>query len=189
MMMTKQYKTCQDAFDAAAIDRKNYPLNQGEYKLWEVRNTISGWKKELVQITAFKKDKTKRHGLSHCTADDAGYWLKDLLALIAYELGYNVLPSIAALTADGVSSHTVDSLLHQATQRSGHLVGLCESARKLLSQGISEEYKRMKARQSSIEPILDQILALINAVLATAGLVAPQPQPQSKLKPQYVAQL
>ena len=47
----------------------------------------------------------------------------------------------------------------------------------------------MKARQSSIEPILDQILALINAVLATAGLVAPQPQPQSKLKPQYVAQL
>lgn len=184
--MTKQYKTCQDAFDAAAIDRKNYPLNHGEYKLREVRNTISGWKKELIQITAFKKDKTKRHGLTHCTADDAGYWLKGLLEMIAHELGYNVLPSIAALIADGVPNNTVGSLLHQATQRSLRLVGQCESASKLLSQGVSEEYKRMKAGQSSIEPILDQILALIDTVLAAAGLVSSQPKPQPK--PQQMTQ-
>lgn len=181
--MPKQYKTCQDAFDAAAIDRKNYPLNQGEYKLREVRHTISGWKKELVRISDYIKNKSKRHGLSHCTADDAGYWLKDLLALIAYELGYNVLPSIAALIADGVPSQTVNHLMSQATQLTGHLVAQCESARTLLKQGINDEYKRMEAGHSTIEPILDQILALIDAVVAAAGLVSSQPKPQQIAQP------
>lgn len=56
----------------------------------------------------------------------------------------------------------------------------CESARTLLKQGINDEYQRMKTGHSTIEPILDQILALIDAVLAAAGLVSSQLKPQPK---------
>lgn len=184
--MAKLYKTCQDAFNAGTSDREDYPLREGEYKLREARYSLSGWRSEIDQITAFKKDKTKRHGLSHCTSDDAGYWLKRLPETIAHELGYTVLPGISALDGDGVSSHTMSILLHQAKQRAAVLVEQCESAKALLNQGINEEYKRMKMGYSSIAPILDQALKLIDTVLSTAGLVPLhyQTNRQQDLQPQ-----
>ena len=43
----------------------------------------------------------------YCTAEDKHLWLKDLPTDVAFRIGYELLPGLQALTADGVDSKVI----------------------------------------------------------------------------------
>ena len=96
-----------------------------------------------------------RQTLGHCcTTDDKAYWVKSIPAKVAEILGYNILPTIAALTNDGFSKRDTNTAFDTAKQRAEALMEDCERQQTRLKGGISVEYDEMKTGYSEVHGLL-----------------------------------
>jgi hypothetical protein len=94
---------------------------------------------------------------------------------IAFDLGYYILPAINALGGDGVPASVVKQCASIAASRERPIVDQCEYARNRLRLGIGHEYTLMKAGDSTILPLIDAVIDLINDTCALAGIQLSRP--------------
>ncbi|MDC0121555.1 hypothetical protein OAI29_07205 [Amylibacter sp.] len=93
--------------------------------------------------------------LGHCcTTDDKAFWIKSIPAQVAKLLGYNILPSIAALTNDSLSKRDTDRTLDIANGMAKTLLKDCKRQEARLKGGISAEYDNMKTGCSEVHGLL-----------------------------------
>jgi hypothetical protein len=101
----------------------------------------------------------------HCTAEDKHLWLKDLPAHIAYRLGYEVLPGLRALTADGVDSTVIHSELPIFERDCLSVVGQLEIVHQKIYKSIKVEYDQMRFGGSLLEPRLRDAVGIAKNIL------------------------
>jgi len=154
--MTTSNHTCQSAFQNGTASRATYPLQRGEYKLSEAKNTLLKWAKEVQSIDDYQRGVLSRPALACCAVDEISSWLKQCPVNIAELIGYDILPGIAALTGDGVPLRVVKSLLKTATKQSTRIVADCEASRVALA----------RAQRISIPTSINETLQMIDKALA-----------------------
>ena len=150
--------TCHDTFAEAQLKRRPYPLDAGAYKLREARHRLLRMMNTVDAIGEYLcKPGSGRSGSSLgpcCTTDDKAVWLKCVPDQVAEMLGYDILPAIAALTADGASPTDVAAELASAQARTDELLMDCEAQRNRLKGGIKTEYAAMKSGHSELYVLL-----------------------------------
>ncbi len=80
--------------------------------------------------------------------------LKSVPCQLAEKLGYDILPAIAALTADGVPKTVLAAELKLAQATANQLLKDCEVQRVRLKGGIKDEYAAIKSGQSELYDLL-----------------------------------
>lgn len=156
---------CQSEFDKGRAARQRYPLHSGAYKLAETVDVFRSCQATLDSIAVDRRQNAKGHGrhLGGCTSDDAHIWLKRLPGVVARGLGYNVLPAIAALGADGVDPRDVKNALTQAQAAAAALVRDCEEVHLSLKAGIAPEYRALRGGYSDLPRLLDRALDIVES--------------------------
>jgi hypothetical protein len=151
-------KTVKKAFQGAQNLRLEHPLGSGKYKLRATRLSLSRMQETMYQIGEYLKNPShfyKGQTLGHCcTTDDKAVWIKLIPAQVAEILGYNILPSIAALTNDSLSKRDTDRTLDIANGMAKALLENCERQETRLKGGISAEYGMMKTGYSKVHGLL-----------------------------------
>ena len=161
--MSKQ--TCYEAFKQGKMDRTNRPLPYGHYKLREAYENLAEWGKELNRIAVYVSGKTGRNNLMHCTPEDMHVWLKDLPALVAHTVAYELLPGLLALDKDGADSTLIASCYPNIERECIDLLDRLELARLKLQRGIGTEYNLMKHGGSTLMPLMDEAIAIARGAL------------------------
>jgi|TARA_B110000879_G_scaffold192131_1_gene257919 hypothetical protein len=150
--------TAKDAFQDAKNLRRKYPLTSGADKLRETRSSLSRMQETIYQIGEYLKNPShfyKGQILGHCcTTDDKAVWIKSIPAQVAELLGYNILPSIAALINDRLSKRDTEATLDIANGMAKALLKDCERQEARLKGGISAEYDNMKTGYSEVHGLL-----------------------------------
>ena len=150
--------TCQDTFAEAQLRRRSFPLEAGALKLREAKHILSRMMKTIDAIGDFlRQPGSVRLGSALelcCTAFDKAIWLKSVPDQVAKMLGYDILPAIAALTADGVPKTVLAAELKLAQAAANQLLKDCETQRVRLKGGIKTEYGAIKSGQSELYVLL-----------------------------------
>ena len=164
-------KTCQDAFQWGLQNRKAYPLSSGARRLKESLDgpqRISETLRNIAEDLKFKRRGGERY-LGACTSDDVDVWLKSVPAQLAFDLGYDVLPAIYALAADGVPQAIVGKCSSRANSVIPTIIDQCEEARVALRRGVKREFRMMKSGGSTVQPLVDGVETLIEVTLRDAN--------------------
>ena len=160
--------TSKQTYQSAQQRRANHPLRNGEYKLKETLQILRSHTEEVRRIADLKNKPNNpeyRHRLHHCAVIDCGIWLKRLPNTISDLMGYNVLPAIDALVADGISYADVKRIKALVFGRINNLIQGCDSAQRLLKQGISVEYDNFKRGDSILAGLADEAESIVSDVL------------------------
>lgn len=139
---------CRRAFERGARQRLQHPLHQGLYKLEDVNADLKAIAEDLRVIARYKQGAARSTDIRHCTSLDLSIWLKHVPEIVARDLGYNILPAISALVADGLPQSTVTRLSAECKSLANDLVEECESVRSKIRNNISVEYELMKSGDS-----------------------------------------
>lgn len=158
--------TCHESFHRGKIARSQYPLQEGRYKLEECRYRLQSCHEEIDRIRRFITRKDSRHCLWDCTAEDKHLWLKDLPGHIAHRLGYEVLPGLLALDADGVDPVNIRRAFPQVEKECLDLLGPLESVRVTIRRSIGVEYWYMKQGGSMLEPLVGHAIDITDHALS-----------------------
>jgi hypothetical protein len=163
-------KTCQDAFQRGLQNRKAYPLSSGARRLKESLDAPQHVSETLRNIAADLKLKARDYEryFGACTSDDADVWLKSVPAQLAFDLGYDVLPAIQALTLDGVPIDVVSRCVARANSVIPIIIDHCEEARIALRRSVKREFRLMKTSGSTVQPLVDGVETLIEVTLRDA---------------------
>lgn len=170
--MPRTTETCHQAFQRGLEDRKAYSLSSGARRLREaldgphrVRDTINN----IAEDFRFKRRRSSYpRPLGSCTSEEKATWLKSVPAMLANELGYNVVPAIKALRLDGVPDHVIRSCIDRAKKAVPAIIDQCEDVRITVSYGIRSEYTRLRAGDSTILPLVQSVEDLIEDALRDA---------------------
>jgi hypothetical protein len=163
-------ETCHEAFKRGLQDRKAYPLSSGARRLKESLDGPQRISETLHNIAADLKLKARDYEryFGACTSDDAAVWLRSVPAQITYDLGYNIVPAIYALAADGVPQAIVGKCSARANSVIPTIINHCEEARIALRRGVKREFRMMKSGGSSLQPLVDGVDTLIEVTLREA---------------------
>ena len=182
MPYTKE--TCQDAFQRGLQNRKAYPLSSGARRLRESLDGPQHVSETLRNIAADLKLKARDYEryFGACTSDDADVWLKSVPAQLAFDLGYDVLPAIQALTLDGVPIDVVSRCVARANSVTPTIIDHCEEARIALRRGVKRELRMMKTGGSTVQPLVDAVVELIEVTLRDVKVWLDQGSPEVTAK-------
>lgn len=157
-----------DSFERGRRDRLAYPLSSGRYKLVECVERLEQCVEEIDRIRDYINGRSGRWAFMHCTVEDKYLWLKDLPSHVAHRLGYEVLPALQALTADGVDSTVIGKELPKFEGYCASVVGQLETAHKKIRKSINVEYDQMRSGRSLLEP---QVRDAIGIAKRALGLI------------------
>ncbi len=158
-------KDCHNTFREAQRLRTQYPLSHGRYKLEECRYRLQRCRDEIGRIRQYLNHEADGYELLHCTSGDKYIWLKHLPGHVAYRLGYEVLPGLLALRADGASSSAISASYPHIENQCLTLLDSLESARIAIWKNIEIEYRQMRQGGSLIEPLLERAIRLSSYAL------------------------
>ncbi len=158
-------RNCHDSFERGHHERALRPLPSGAYRLEQLRGWLHRDYRELQCIEDYRCGRVSRWNLQCCTPEDMHVWLKDLPPSVAYSLGYDLLPATLALTENGVDARSIQTLLPQLRYDVQRLVDDLEQARAPFAHQISHEYRLMSAGESSLAPLVQRGILLINTSL------------------------
>jgi hypothetical protein len=157
--------TCHEVFHDAQSLRSRHPLNEGRYKLEECQYRLQSSCEEIRRIRRLLTRKGSPYCLRHCTAEDKHLWLKDLPGHVAHRLGYEVLPGLLALGADGADPADITRALPRIETE---CLGLLDSL-----ESVRVEYWHMKRGGSLLEPLVEEAIEIIDHALGVLPLVDP----------------
>jgi hypothetical protein len=160
--------TSRKAFENGQRLRAAHVLHSGVYKLEEIRYQYLSMIDDIDEIARLKCGHTRHPCLDHCTTMDMAQWLKKRLDDVAFDLGYHLLPSIAALHGDHVPASTVSIMKAQYRGSAEVPLDRCQSVKNTISKRIEVEYTCMREGRSLIRPPLCEMEALFAHALATA---------------------
>jgi len=157
--------TCREVFQHGQNLRSQYPLREGRYKLEECRYRLQSCQEEIGRIRRFLTRKDSRYCLWHCTAEDKHLWLKDLPGHVAHRLGYEVLPGLLALGADGADPVNIRRTFPWVEKECLDLINSLESVRRTIKKNISVEYRHMRQGGSMLEPLVERAIDITDRAL------------------------
>jgi hypothetical protein len=158
--------TCHEVFRDGQSARALHPLQQGRYKLEECRFRLQSCREEVGRIRLFLNRKDSRYCLWHCTAEDKHLWLKDLPGHVARRLGYEVLPGLLALDADGASPADIRRAFPSIERGCLYLLDSLESVRVNIRRNIKLEYRHMRQGGSMLEPLVGHAIDITDHALS-----------------------
>jgi hypothetical protein len=161
--MRKQ--SCQEIFHQGQRLRLHHPLQSGQYKLEECRDRLRRCYVEIGRIRRYLTGKGSPYALQHCTTEDKHLWLKDLPGHVAHRLGYEVVPGLLALGADGADPTAIMNVHPRIENDCLALVGCLESARTSIRRSIGVEYEQMKQDGSMLEPLVERAIDITDHAL------------------------
>lgn len=167
--MTKM--TPRTTFNRAMRDRlANRPfVDISAYKVRESRGNIESTISTVTEIVDFVS-RAETHLqpalLGGCTSEDKAIWLKDLPNNLAYELGYNLIPAIEALSVEGVPKTAIQIFIQSMTGSVHQLLHNCDAVQAATSRSIKGEYILMKQDRSEMLRVCKDALHLADRALA-----------------------
>ena len=154
-----------DSFDNGRRDRIESPLPFGLYKLIEVRRYPE---KVLDTLDKLMKAKKLKQRLGPLCGDSPEGWARGWLDEFAFRLGRDLLPSIEALTGDGLPADVIQPHLAGLLQRERELLSELEhSFWQLRSWGINHEYELWKTgKYKNYDPntLVDLVAKILSLV-------------------------
>jgi len=164
--MKLETQTPHSAFLDGYVTRSAYPLQQGLYKLREVKHKLERLHRAVTEIEYHKAHNLRfPHVLACCMGHEAASWLKTIPITISRKLGYEILPAIRALTGDGLSSQKIASLKSDLKPIINSLLSDCEWTYHLIRKNIRHEYQNMKSGQSELAQELKDAIWLCDKAL------------------------
>ena len=161
-----KHRTCREAYRDGVTSRLAYPLHSGLYKLVESKDRIERVGKEIVRISEVVTKKRSPSSLMHCTFEDKAFWLRDVPLNVAYRMGYEIIPGLRALEADGVGRIDAESAASAVESVMDHHLLQWDQLRNSYSKKISCEYERMRNGHSNALKVVHDGLELINLGVA-----------------------
>ena len=202
MMTSTRQTPCHRAFATGQQSRAKSPLPSGAYKLREAQRSIQHYFESFYAIrdylshpkklyrgallgrcttedkASYPKKLHRGAPLGHCTTDDKATYLKGIPESIARLFGKDVLPSIKALGADGLTRREIASELEIASHKAQILLPDCELQHQRLRGGIKDEYEAIKSGYSELYALLKDTEQIIESPLqALEWNKARAPQP------------
>ncbi len=165
--------TCHEVFHDAQSLRSRHSLNEGRYKLEECQYRLQSSCEEIGRIWRLLTREGSPYCLRHCTAEDKHLWLKDLPGRVAYRLGYEVLPGLLALGADGADPADITRALPRIERECLGLLDSLESVRVDIRRNIRLEYWHMRQGGPMLEPLVEEAIEIIDHALGVLPLVDP----------------
>ena len=157
---------CRRAFDRGQSDRQPHRLKTGAYKIGNVRDDLA---RSLRTMDAIREYKCRRHmsktpvPLGCCTSEEMPLWIKRQPEALAHQLGYDLLPAIAALGGDGVPDTDVADALRELRPEIDALVQRCEWEHARLQSGVRYEYTALRAGRSALCKLMEDARSLAEA--------------------------
>ena len=109
--------------------------------------------------------KSTPYCLRHCTAEDKRLWRKDLPDHVAHQLGYEVLPGLLALGADGADPVNIRRTFPWVEKECLDLINSLEWVRRTIKRNISVEYRHMRQGGSMLEPLVERAIDITDRAL------------------------
>lgn len=159
-------KNCYDTFSEACLTRLRHPLPYGRYKLVECNERLGQIVQELHRIAALVAGRGDKWSLMHCTSEDKHFWIKSVPNMVAWRLGYEVLPGLRALTGDGVPKARIDAAYPSIEVEVKNLVARLDSARQMIAKDIGYEYCRMQHADPLLKPLVENAVSLTEGALS-----------------------
>jgi hypothetical protein len=150
-------KNCEAAYQKGREDRLAYPLHSGMYKLIETRSCWAQSFPELRRIRLYLIGETFVRSFHHCTVDDFHQWARDAFLWRAFDVGYNIFPSIAALSADDVSGKTISRIDNALETSWPDLLNRLEATHRELINDKHIEADLVNLQKSRINQVLKQV--------------------------------
>ena len=152
-VMTKPMPSAE--FRSAMRDRRaNHPLDRiSAYKLRESRDNLQHGRDVVASITDYQRARPcDRHSVSlvGCTPEDTASLLKRFPGIIARELGYNLIPAVAALTVEGVPAGDINTFIQSIKPQVDQLLVDCDAIQTGNARSIKPEYAAMTAGNSEL---------------------------------------
>ena len=157
-----RHRTCREAYQDGVTSRLAYPLHSGLYKLVESKDRIERVGKEIVRISEVVTKKRAPSSLMHCTFEDKAFWLRDVPLNVAYRMGYEIIPGLRALEADGVGRIDAESAAFAVESVMDHHLAHWDELRNSYNRRIAYEYASMGKGKSNAMAIVQDALSLID---------------------------
>lgn len=156
---------CGKVFRASLKERqKERPFgNKSAYKIRESQSNIESITSTVTAIIEHVSNgecSSPPVLLGGCTSADKDIWLAALPSNLADELGFNLIPAIAALSVEGVPEPAIESFAQSINSSVQQLLDDCDAVQAAISNSIAEEYARMKRGQSSMLGICNDALQI-----------------------------
>jgi hypothetical protein len=175
---------CQHEYRHAKELRLKHPLPHGEYKLLEFRDRRERSLTEVYRIGAYRRGECPGYDLQLCTTEDAATWLKSVPKRTAHLIGYELIPSIAALTGNGVDPSRLERLLPHFQAQAEALVDECEKVHQRLKRNIKVEYDLMLSGNSLVAPLLERAISIADEALGLVDAHPPRDRPSAPTFPE-----
>lgn len=157
-----RHHACREAYQDGVTSRLTYPLNSGLYKLVESKDRIERVGKEIIRISEVVTKKRDPSSLMHCTFEDKAFWLRDVPLNVAYRMGYEIIPGLRGLKADGVGHIHAESAAFTLESVMDHHLDYWDELRNSYNKKISCEYERMSNGHSNALRVVDDALDLVD---------------------------
>ena len=161
-----KYRTCHESYHHGVSLRLSCPLSLGRYKLLESQQRIQRAGEEVVRIRDVINKVIGRYELTQCTYEDKAYWLRGVPLNVAYRMGYEVVPSLRALVADGVPLAQAEAAAKYVESVIDSYLSQWEALRMTYSRSITFEYGLMKDGHSNAMKVVDSALNLIDLAVS-----------------------
>jgi hypothetical protein len=170
---TKRLPTGQSRliFREALIQRQTKcPFDRiSAYKIRECRESLMHEQIVVHSITEYlRAPKAARHAsmLVGCVEEDKAYRLKRIPNNIVWELGYNLVPAIAALPLEGVAEPEVRDLLNRIKPQIDRLLRHCDATQAATRGSVRPEYQAMMCGGSATQRICAHAVEIANRAAA-----------------------
>jgi hypothetical protein len=100
-----------------------------------------------------------------CTFEDKAFWLREILRITAYKLSATIIPSLKALTGDGMTQSQIDQHLPYVERRCKEVLQGLERARQTIKGRINDEYGRMRHGESVVGAALAHAREMLEEII------------------------
>ena len=135
---------CWKAYNKGIKDSGQHPMSSGVYKIRERHEqaTMAHETVEKIIVSLHRRTYPWTYGM--CTPESKAQWLRRILPILAFELGFDILPAFDALVGDGMDKGLIEMSRTQVKQRCDAAVSELDSAVTILKGPIRHEYWRMQ---------------------------------------------
>jgi hypothetical protein len=160
-------KNCLDAYSKGLKQRESILMMSGAlYKIKEVQRKISGYSQELYNAgKCANGDQNACRKLQHCTGEDKAYWIRHLASQICFSLGRDLVGTLYALEADGLTKSEVNVLRVDVDRRIFTLLSIAESARLDARTNWNQLNKQLALEGGEIYDFVVEASSFVDAVV------------------------
>ena len=141
---------CWKAYTKGIKVSGQHPMTSGVYKIRERHEqaTMAHETVEKIIVSLHRRTYPWTYGM--CTPESKAQWLRRILPILAFELGFDILPAFDALVGDGMDKKLIEMSRTQVKQRCDAAVSDLDSAATILKGPIRHEYWRMTQGVSAV---------------------------------------